>query len=297
MPAVSVPAVSVVVPTYDRPRALARCLAALARVLPPEGGFEVVVVDDGGRRPARPVVDGAAAEDGPPLRVVEQDNRGPAAARNAGAAAARGRFLAFTDDDCQPEAGWLRALTRALRDEPSALVGGATRNSLPDNPWAEAGQMLVDHLYETQGAPGGPPPFFTSNNLALARRPFLDLGGFDESFPRAAGEDRDLGDRWRQQVGPLRFAAGARVGHTHRSGAAGFLRQHFGYGRGAWLFATRRRRRGGRLARPRPGFYLRLLDRPRREGRGVWPLVPILLLSQAAHAAGLAWQAAAGPRR
>ena len=294
---------SVVIPTYGRPRALARCLASLAEVAPPEGGFEVVVVDDGGRRPARPVVEAAAkavtdVPTGPPIRLVEQPNRGPAAARNAGAAAARGRFLAFTDDDCRPEPGWLRTLIPALREEPSALVAGPTANALPANPWAAAGQVLIDHLYETQAAPGGPPPFFTSNNLAAARRPFLDLGGFDESFPLAAGEDRELCDRWRREVGPLRFVAAARVGHAHRMGAAGFLRQHFGYGRGAWLFAGRRRQRGDRLARPRLGFYLRLLDRPRRSGHGGWPLAPILLLSQAAHAAGLLWQAvASGLRR
>ncbi|MDP1850369.1 MAG: glycosyltransferase, partial [Solirubrobacteraceae bacterium] len=97
--------ISVVVPTRDRPEALARCLAALARQRGADE-LEIVVVDDsdGG---------GAAA---PGARVVHGGARGPAAARNLGVRAARGAIVCFTDDDCVPAPDWAQRLAAACAD-------------------------------------------------------------------------------------------------------------------------------------------------------------------------------------
>ena len=96
--------ISVVVPTCDRPAALRRCLAALARQ-DAEADLDVVVVDDG-------TAAGGSVE-APGARVVRAGGRGPAAARNLGARAARGRVICFTDDDCAPAPGWAQRLARA----------------------------------------------------------------------------------------------------------------------------------------------------------------------------------------
>ena len=77
---------AVVVPTYDRPEPLARCLAALVRLDPAPD--VIVVVDDGGRRPAAPV----CARFGDRVRVIRQRNAGPGAARNAGVGRPRRRW-------------------------------------------------------------------------------------------------------------------------------------------------------------------------------------------------------------
>ncbi len=74
----------------------------------PADQFEVIVIDDGSSMP----IDAWSGDSR--VRVIRQDNKGPAAARNAGIASARGAFLAFTDDDCVPEPGWLAALVEAL---------------------------------------------------------------------------------------------------------------------------------------------------------------------------------------
>ena len=88
--------VSIVIPTYGRPDQLAACLDSLEALDYPRDRFEVIVVDDGSPQPLPPY--------GGALRVtlVRQAHAGPAAARNTGAAASRGRWLAFTDDDCRP---------------------------------------------------------------------------------------------------------------------------------------------------------------------------------------------------
>ena len=248
---------AVVVPTFNRPEALRQAVAALSRLDPPEGGFEVVVVDDGG------VADLAFVERTPGCRLVGQANAGPAAARNRGAATTGARCLAFTDDDCRPRADWLTRLDAVLQQHPEALVGGHTVNALTGNAFSAASQDVVDYLYRVENAEATRARFFTSNNIALRRQAFEAAGGFDETFPLAAGEDRAFCDRWAASGRPLVHAPEAVVDHHHRLGPGRFWRQHFTYGRGAWQLRLHRARHATRdPRRPPAGFYRRLLLQP-----------------------------------
>ena len=96
------PFFSIVVPTYQRPVQLAACLQALSRLDYARERFEVIVVDDGSPTPPKAVVE--SLRDRLQLTLHLQRHAGPAAARNAGAMRARGKYLAFTDDDCLPAA-------------------------------------------------------------------------------------------------------------------------------------------------------------------------------------------------
>lgn len=287
------PDVSVVVPTFDRPRRLALCLQALAAQDYPRDGFEVVVVNDGGSPPEEAV---AAARGRLALTLVHQENAGPAAARNRGAELARGRILAFTDDDCAPAPDWLRLLGDRVAADPECLVGGRTVNAMRDVPCAEASQLLVDYLYAHYGGgarDGGNdgPRFFTSNNFALARDRFMELGGFDASFPRAAGEDRDFCDRWSLRGWRMRLVPEAVVHHSHDMGLRGYWRQHFAYGAAAYHFHRLRAQRAASPVRVEPpSFYGRLVLYPfsRRPPLRASMLSTLLLLSQVANTAGYA---------
>lgn len=242
----SAPAVSVVVPTRDRPEPLRRCLQALAGVDYPAGRFEVVVVDDGGATDLAPLLPRAPA--GPRVRLLRQAHGGPGRARNAGAAAAEGQVLVFTDDDCAPDAGWLRALVAALGGDPAAAAGGRTINGLASDRFAAASQHIQDLVYAHYNADPAAARFLASNNLAMPHAAFEAVGGFDgERFPLAA-EDRDLCDRWRASGRRLVFAPDAVVWHFHAMSLRGFCRQHLGYGRGAARFHAARHERGtGRM--------------------------------------------------
>ena len=284
------PRASVVIPSYNRPDRLAECLAAL--LADPDEGFEIVVVDDGSPVP----LGRTCAPFGPRVRCLRQDNAGPAAARNAGAAAARGGILVFTDDDCRPHPGWVDAMLDAQGGVAERLVGGRVVNLLEDNTFAAASQSLCDFLYDHFDAGAGKMPFFTSNNIACDRTRFEAMGGFDESFPLAAAEDRDFGLRWRAAGGTLVYAPDAVVGHAHALTFRGFLRQHSNYGRGARHLHSVMDDRGD--DRPRIEalrFYGDLVRYPlRRPGRRRLSQSALLLMSQAAMVAGYVRQARAG---
>jgi GT2 family glycosyltransferase len=285
-----VPFVSIVVPTYRRPAQLAACLGALARLDYPRDRFEVVVVDDGSGAPPTEVVTTAAREI--QVSLIAASHQGPAAARNAGAARAKGVLLAFTDDDCAPAPGWLQAFRRRFATDPDSMLGGHTVNALPGNVYSSASQALVDYIYGHYNRDPDDARFFASNNLAVPASRFLEVGGFDTSFPLPAAEDRELCLRWRSLGHRLAYVPDAVVHHAHPLRLRTFWRQHFNYGRGAFhLHTMLARQRHDRIRVEPPAFYFRLLTYPlarrRESSTGSRVVVSALLaLSQAANAAG-----------
>jgi glycosyltransferase involved in cell wall biosynthesis len=289
------PFFSVIVPTYRRIEALPTCLEALAGQAYPRDRFEVLIVDDGGSASLEPVV--AAFRERMHITLLSQPHGGPARARNTGAAHARGEFLAFTDDDCAPDAGWLHCLAARFAATPGHMIGGQTVNALRQNCCSAASQLLVDYLYEYYNAGAAQPSFFTSNNMALPQRAFLAIGGFDATLMSAAGEDRELSDRWQHLGYGLTYAPEALVAHHHRLSLRQFWCQHFEYGRAARYFRMARVQRGsGRVAIEPWAFYLNLLRYPFTQERPLQAvsLSALLFLSQCANALGFVWEQAAG---
>jgi glycosyltransferase involved in cell wall biosynthesis len=279
--------ISVVVPTRGRPAYLERCLAALARSDYPEGRFEVLVVNDRGGPEVERVV--RLAPDGIRARLVDSERSGPSAARNAGALAARGRFIAFTDDDCEPAPGWLGALEGALAANPGAAVGGETRNGVPASSGAAASQLVVDAVHAHFNRDPDAPRFFASYNVAFPAEPFRALGGFDERFRYA--EDREMCERWLRAGNRFAHAPEALVHHMRTPSPREFLRQHYGYGRGASAF----HRAGGAGAErsDRIGVLRALVRELQADGVRARPAVALYVaLSQLATAAGIAREAA-----
>jgi GT2 family glycosyltransferase len=282
---VSVPAITVVVPTRDRPDALARCLAALAaQALAPA---EVVVVDDRSVD-ARAVARVAATAGRGRVRLVTGQGRGPAAARNLGARTARSPVVAFTDDDCRPDPGWLAAVADAVQ-RGAEVVAGPTVVGEPASPPTRAAQVVTNHLLDAsldhrRGTVG----FAPTCNLA-ARAEVLAGLPFDESFPAAAGEDRDWCDRLAAAGTAIGYAPGALVRHHPGLDLRRFWRQQVRYGEGAHRY----RAAGSGRARPPARFYVDLLAKGFRQGPAVGVLVGV---AQVATAVGVT-QAAAAARR
>lgn len=280
------PCFTIIVPTYERPAQLATCLRVLSRLDYPLERFEVVVVNDGGANSLESVVgEFRVMLD---LKLVEQKNTGPAGARNCGATRARGEFLAFTDDDCEPDAGWLRALASHFARTPDRLVGGRTLNALTHNPYAATSQKIIEVVYAHFNADPADARFFASNNFAISAARFRAMNGFDDTFHTS--EDREICARWRSRGGALTYAPDAVVRHAHPLTLRTLWRQHFGYGRGALRF-HRATSESGRF-KPDLSFYRKLLSSgstgaslPRAA-----QLTLLLLWSQVANAAGFVYE-------
>ena len=281
------PFISVVIPTENRPTQLKICLESLSGQDYPSDRFEVIVVNDGGQMLLERVLD--PFRDWIDLKLFSQAHSGPAVARNVGAAHAKGKFLAFTDDDCAPASDWLRKLTARLATAPACAVGGQTINALPKNPYSTASQILIDYLYAYYNDDPTNARFLTSNSLALPAERFYAIGGFDTTFPRAAAEDRELCDRWLSHGYKMIYAPEAVVYHAHALTLRTFCRQHFNYGRGAFLFHQIRARHGRSAIAVEPlSFYRNLVAYPFSHLPAKSPLLvaALLVIAQAANAAG-----------
>jgi GT2 family glycosyltransferase len=251
----SAPSFSVIIPTYSRPQKLASCLQALARSNYPRDLFEVIVVDDGSLNPLDAIVEPFRSQID--LTLLRQANAGPSAARNCGALQAKGDFLAFTDDDCEPDPDWLSNLAAQFRQTPDRLLGGSTCNALIQNPYACMSQLILDGVYAYYNAIPAQAQFFASNNLAIPAERFRQIGGFDESF--RTSEDRELCDRWSHQGYGMIYVPEAVMMHAHDLTLVSLWKQHFSYGQGAFRFHKTRSQRGSGQLLIEPDFYLRLM--------------------------------------
>jgi GT2 family glycosyltransferase len=270
---VSLPACSVIIPTRRRPRLLAECLHSIAESDYPAERLEVIVVDDGGLS--------GDIDKRLEVSILRSGNAGPAAARNAGAAHAAGDILAFTDDDCRVTRGWLTHLARVIGDNRELAAGGHTVNALDGNHWSSASQRIIDLVYGHYNDADGNATFLTTNNLAVPTQAFREVGGFDDTFKTA--EDRDFCRRWRIRGLELRYEPDALVFHAHALTFAGFVRQHFAYGRGAFRYHFGSSSRTSTELRTLARFYRSV---PRLGGN-----VVDLAVWQAANGAGFAWEA------
>jgi len=289
------PAVTVVIPTFGRLQRLVECLEAL-RCQEFAEPWEIVVVDDGSPEPVQPLLSGRV--EGLPIRVIRQPNAGPAEARNRGAAEARGAVIAFTDDDCRPEPGWLDALVDAVRERGDSLVGGTTFNGLPGNFFAMMNQFILDLVYDHFNTDPDAACFVASNNIACSRARYLELGGFAAAFSVPGAEDRDFCDRWRVRGWPIIVRSAARVEHRHGQTLRQFVNLYIRYGRGAYLYQMRRRTRRSGTMRDDIGFHISLFRRVHARLRNVpflltrVKMVTALVLWQLANALGFALEAA-----
>ncbi|BCM90687.1 putative mycofactocin biosynthesis glycosyltransferase MftF [Abditibacteriota bacterium] len=284
----SLPFISIVIPTYNRPKQLKACLHSLARLDYPRDRFEVIVVDDGSPHPLGEVV--ALFEKQLDLHLKRQTNSGPGPARNTGVAHARGEFVFFTDDDCAPARNCLQKLARQFAKTPFLLVGGHTVNALPHNAYATASQLIVDYIYNYYTRKGEG-LFFTSNNMAFPRAAFLEVGGFCEKYHLAASEDREICRRWILSGREMAYTPEVVIFHSHAMTLRTFWRQHFTYGRGAWDFHQVDTNIPPSKMEP-PSFYLNMMLYPMKRGRGSRAPYQCFLmgLSQLAIAVGFFYQ-------
>jgi GT2 family glycosyltransferase len=236
---------SIVIPTRDRRDVLAESLTRLGRQTGAGSGWEVVVVDDGSADGSPGLVRERGASFPVDLRVVSQDARGPAAARNRGLAAARGAACLFLGDDMWP----VPDLVRRHRDFHAARPGreeallGTVRWSAEPRPselmrWAQDSGLMFE-LPARPGPVPAPGRFFYTANVSAKTELLRAQGGFDEGFPGAAVEDVELGLRLERAGLRLTYDPDAVVEHHHPMDLAGLLARMRAAGEGTALLVER----------------------------------------------------------
>jgi GT2 family glycosyltransferase len=281
---------TVIIPTYGRPTELRTCLEAVARLDYLPDFFEVLVVDDGSSMPPEGVV--REFQGRIDVRLVAAAHGGPAAARNAGAAQARNKYLAFTDDDCTPSADWLRSLAARLEGAPDSAIGGRAVNALARNPYSEASQVLLDYLYSHFNGQQGAASFIGAANICVPAEGFRDVGGFNAAF-RFAAEDREFCDRWLHTGHRMMYAPEVVVYHAHSLTLRTYWQQQFSYARGGPQVRKLQAGRGrSGVGRQPLSFYVNLLRYPflRRSKREALRLSILLAVSQVATVVGFYWE-------
>ena len=196
------PFLSVVIPTFERPDDLKKCLESLSYEnqmgAPP---FEIIVSDDSKSDDCKNLVENYFSH----VKWGKGKQNGPAGNRNAGVSRAKGRWIIFLDDDCIAEKKYLCEYANEISNDPDVKV--------------LEGRIFPDRSKRTwaEGCPanenGG---LFWTSNLCINKATFEELGGLDERFA-VAFEDVDLAHRFKQAKIKCKFVYKAAVCHPWRT--------------------------------------------------------------------------------
>jgi glycosyltransferase involved in cell wall biosynthesis len=200
-------AVSIIIPTFNGASRIGKCLDAVLEQIAGRDA-EVLVVNDGSNDKTADVV---AAYPG--VRLINQANAGPAAARNRGANEAKGPIILFTDDDCIPMPDWLSAMLEPFRDPNVIGVRGAYR-TLQKSLIARFVQIEYEDRYRLMASLPSI-DFIDTYSAGFRLDRFLEMKGYDTIFPVACAEDVDLSYRMSARGWIMKFAPTAIVVHTH----------------------------------------------------------------------------------
>jgi GT2 family glycosyltransferase len=184
--------VSVIIPTCERVDRLTQCVRSI------QGADEIVVADDSHTTRTRELLQ----RDHKHILWVQGPRKGPAANRNRGACQSSGDWLVFLDDDCLPAENWLSEIRKATAGC-DVIEGKTVCPDRTNHPFEDVVENLTGDL-------------LWSCNLAVSRSLFERLGGFDEDFLIAGGEDLEFARRLRISKSKIHFASNAIVYHPVR---------------------------------------------------------------------------------
>ena len=217
-----IPMISVIIPAYNAQQTIADCLRALQCQTVRSDQYEIIVVDDGSTDDTAQLAQIAG------VQVIRQHNRGPAAARNTGVAAARGELVLFTDADCVPSNDWVAQMVSPFRCCRADGVKGTYRTRQ-----RQLMARFVQLEYEDKYGRLAKQPlidFIDTYSAGYRRNIFMLNGGFDTIFRTSSVEDQEFSFRLAQKGYRLLFAPGATVYHVHDRTVREYFKRKLGIG-------------------------------------------------------------------
>jgi len=228
--------VSIIVPTYNRANDIERVVNSLLKIDYPN--YEIIVVDDCSKDNTTQTLKKFSGK----IRLIAREkNGGPAAARNDGIKAAKGRLVAFTDSDCTVSKEWIKILVKLLKTLPEDTAGvcGTIYPPKDANFLMRAIYFMPQMDGNTALAEKIKKPFPVSNiscnNALWKKEVLLRMKGFNESFFRefrTVPEDSELCYRTIKKGYKFYMYPGAPTFHHFRPTITDFLKQSYRAGRG-----------------------------------------------------------------
>lgn len=216
------PSVSIVVPAFNAQQTLAHTIQSLLSQDYP-GEIEVIIVDDGSTDETRRIVQSFST-----AKFIRQSNAGPAAARNRGAADSKGEIILFTDSDCVAHRDWVGKIVDGFNVERVGAVCGSYGIANPNKVLAKCIHQEI--LYRHRVLMNSFPRAFGSYNVGIKRAVFFEVGGFNENYRRASGEDNDLSYKILKSGRRIFFNKSALVDHHHTTQVRKYLKEQWRHG-------------------------------------------------------------------
>lgn len=215
--------INILIPTYNRPDRLRRCLTSLSKQTYPKNNYEVVIVDDGSPQNLKSVIEEFNRE--MDIVYIKKERGGPASARNTGLKHVKGEIVAFTDDDCVIDKNWLYEIEDAFKDNSEAMCVKGRTLALEPNDFSKACEM---YIYGSKKS-------HATNNIAYKRTVFDKIGSFDTRYVHAY-EDVDLKWRFLKQGFKRVYAESMIVYHPHEDSISVFKKNAYISGTGLGIF-------------------------------------------------------------
>jgi len=213
--------VSVVIPAYNCSSTIAQCIQSILDQTVPN--VELIVVDDGSTDQTLQIIKSYSN-----VICITQKNSGPAIARNVGFKQAKGQIVFFTDSDCIAQSDWVKRALPHFQDSQVGAVCGSYGIANPKSRLARCVHQEVQYRHAKLMPTY--PKSFGSYNVAVRKDVFGQLGGFNESYRRASGEDNDLSYRLLALGYRIYFEPRALVDHFHPTSARKYLSEQFRHG-------------------------------------------------------------------
>lgn len=225
------PFVSVVVGIRNEEKFIGECIESLLNLDYPRNSYEIIIVDGMSTDKTRDIVQKY------PVKLLLNEKKNVAAARNLGVKNARGELVAFTDGDCKVDPQWLKALICEMREAPDEVVCFGGPNLIFDTDPVFG--RVVGYSQESFLGSGGSAQSKNSTkkhyvgslpncNAMYKKTAIQEVGGFDERF--VVGQDGDLNYRIGKKGNRFLYIPEAQVLHHRRGTFKSFSIRMFKYG-------------------------------------------------------------------